>query len=107
MALNKLFGWDLWFAITLLAVVSGGWAVYGGLQSVAWMDVFTVIIMIAGGLMVTVLGLYMLSGDSHSLVEGFQVMIERNQASDGVWADVVRQNAPHIVPQRATTTGSR
>ncbi len=97
LALNKLFGWDLWLAIVVLAVVSGGWAVYGGLRSVAWMDVFTVIIMIAGGLMVTVLGLYMLSGPSHSLVEGFRVMIERNRATDGVWAEVVRQNAPHIV----------
>jgi len=95
--LNRLFGWDLWLAIVLLALVSGGWAVYGGLRSVAWMDVFTVIVMIAGGLMVTILGLYMLSGDSHSWVEGFKVMIERNQARDGVWAEVVRQNAPHIV----------
>jgi SSS family solute:Na+ symporter len=97
LALERLFGWDLWLAITLLAVVSGAWAVYGGLRSVAWMDVFTVIIMIAGGLMVTVLGLYMLSGESHSLIEGFRVMIERNRADSGVWAEVVRQNAPYIV----------
>lgn len=97
LALNKLFGWELWFAIAALAVVSGGWAVYGGLRSVAWMDVLTVIIMIAGGLMVTILGLYMLSGESHSLVEGVKVMLVRNQANDGVWAEVVRQNAPHIV----------
>jgi len=97
LALQKLFGWDLWPAIIVLALVSGGWAVYGGLRSVAWMDVFTVIIMIIGGLMVTILGLYMLSGESHSLVEGFQVMIERNQANTGIWAEVVRQNAPHIV----------
>jgi SSS family solute:Na+ symporter len=97
LALNKLFGWELWFAITALAVVSGGWAVYGGLRSVAWMDVFTVVIMIVGGVMVTVLGLYMLSGESHSLVEGVKVMLVRNQATDGVWAEVVRENAPHIV----------
>jgi SSS family solute:Na+ symporter len=97
LALNKLFGWELWFAIAALAVVSGGWAVYGGLRSVAWMDVFTVVIMIVGGVMVTVLGLYMLSGESHSLVEGVKVMLVRNQANDGVWAEVVRQNAPQIV----------
>jgi len=97
LALERLFGWDLWFAIALLAVVSGGWAVYGGLRSVAWMDVFTVVVMIAGGLMVTVLGLYMLSGESHSLIEGFRVMIERNRAEAGIWAEVVRQNAPHIL----------
>ncbi|MCU0913256.1 MAG: sodium/solute symporter [Planctomycetes bacterium] len=97
LALNQLFGWDLRLAVVILALVSGGWAVYGGLRSVAWMDVLTVIIMIAGGLMVTILGLDMLSGDAHSLIEGFRVMLERNQAHDGVWAQVVRQNAPHIV----------
>ncbi len=97
LALQKLFGWGLWPAIIVLALVAGGWAVYGGLRSVAWMDVFTVVIMIAGGLMVTILGLYMLSGESHSLVEGFRVMLERNQANTGIWAEVVSENAPHIV----------
>ena len=47
--------------------------------------------------MVTILGLDMLSGDQHSLVEGFKVMIERNQAKAGIWAEVVAQNAQHIV----------
>ena len=97
LALHKLFGWNLWFAIIALGVVAGSWAVYGGLRSVAWTDFFTVIVMIAGGLIVTVFGLYMLSGDSHSLVDGFRVMIERNQAKTGIWADVVSQNAQYIV----------
>ena len=93
LALQSLFGWDLWFSIIALAVVAGSWAVYGGLKAVAWTDFFTVIVMIAGGLMVTVLGLYMLSGDSHSLVEGWRIMIERNQAHAGVWQEVVARNA--------------
>ncbi|MEA1996068.1 MAG: Na+/glucose cotransporter, partial [Gemmatimonadota bacterium] len=97
LALHKLFGWDLWFAIAALGLVAGSWAIYGGLRSVAWTDLFTVIVMIAGGLMVTVLGLYMLSGDSHSLVHGFRVMIERNQAGSGVWAEAVARNAQNIV----------
>jgi len=97
LALHKLFGWNLWFAIIVLGVVAGSWAIYGGLKSVAWTDFFTVIIMLAGGLMVTILGLYMLSGDSHSLVEGFKVVIERNQAHDGIWAEVVARNAQRIV----------
>ena len=63
----------------------GSWAIYGGLRSVAWTDFFTVIVMVVGGVMVTLLGLDMLSGDSHSIVEGWQVMIERNQAHSGVW----------------------
>jgi SSS family solute:Na+ symporter len=53
--------------------------------------------MIAGGLMVTLLGLYMLSADSHSLIQGFKVMIQRNQAHDGIWATVVARNAQQIV----------
>lgn len=96
LALEKLFGWPLWFAIVALGVVAGSWAIYGGLRSVAWTDFLTVIVMLAGGLMVTVLGLYMLSGESHSLIEGFRVMIERNQATHGAWAEAVAQNAQHM-----------
>ena len=97
LALHKLFGWNLWFSIIALGVVAGSWAIYGGLMSVAWTDFLTVIVMILGGLMVSVLGLYMLSGESHSLVEGFKVMIERNQARDGIWAEVVARNAQELV----------
>jgi SSS family solute:Na+ symporter len=97
LALHKLFGWNLWFAIIVLGVVAGSWAIYGGLRSVAWTDFFTVIIMIVGGSIVTILGLYMLSEESNSLVEGFKIMITRNQAQSGIWKDVVVQNAPHIV----------
>ena len=99
LALHKLFGWNLWFAIVVLGVVAGSWAIYGGLKSVAWTDFFTVIIMLVGGLMVTLLGLYMLSGDSHSLVDGFRVMLERNQAKGGVWKEAVLQNARQMVHQ--------
>lgn len=97
LALHKLFGWNLWFAIIALGLVAGSWAIYGGLKSVAWTDFFTVIVMICGGFMVTILGLYMLSGDSHSLVEGFRVMLERNSANEGVWRQVVERNAQNIV----------
>ena len=97
LALQSLFGWGLWFSIIALAVVAGSWAVYGGLKSVAWTDFVTIIVMLIGGLMVTVAGLYDLSGDSHSLVEGIRVMLERNQAEAGVWAEVVARNAQNIV----------
>ncbi|MHC4394294.1 MAG: sodium:solute symporter family transporter [Planctomycetota bacterium] len=97
LALHKLFGWNLWFAIIALGLVAGSWAIYGGLKSVAWTDFFTVIIMICGGLMVTILGLYMLSGNSHSLVEGFRVMLERNSANEGLWSQVVERNAQNLV----------
>jgi solute:Na+ symporter, SSS family len=95
LALQALFGWNLQIAIVALAVVAGSWAIYGGLKSVAWTDFFTVIVMLAGGLMVTFLGLRMLSPDHGSVIEGWQVMIERNQAREGVWQEVVAQNAWH------------
>ena len=101
LALHALFGWNLWFAITALAIVAGVWAIYGGLASVAWTDFFTMIVMLAGGIMVTVLGLYMISGESHSLIEGMRVVIERNQAQDGIWAEVVAKNAQQIVQRDA------
>jgi len=101
LALHALFGWSLWFSIIALALVAGSWAIYGGLASVAWTDFFTMVVMLAGGVMVTILGLDMLSGDAHSVVEGFKVMLEANHAAEGTWAEVVARNAPNIV-QRAT-----
>ncbi|HXK95205.1 MAG TPA: sodium/solute symporter, partial [bacterium] len=97
LAVQTLFGWNLWFSIILLGVVAGGWAIYGGLKSVAWTDFFMLIAMVAGGIMVTVLGLYALSGDSRSLIEGVRVMIERNQAYTGVWAEAARHHAQQMV----------
>ena len=99
LALHTLFGWPLWFAIVALGVVAGSWAIYGGLRSVAWTDFYTIIIMIAGGLMVTLLGLYMLSGDEHSLAKGWQIMIENNRAESGIWAKAVAKNAQNLAAQ--------
>jgi SSS family solute:Na+ symporter len=100
-AIQKLFGWDLWFAVVVLAVAAGVWAIYGGLSSAAWADVFTVIVMVAGGLTVTILGLQSLSPDQ-SVVDGFKVMLDRNQAAKGVWAEAVARNVQNIVPGEAT-----
>ncbi|NQT15837.1 MAG: sodium/solute symporter [Planctomycetes bacterium] len=97
LALNKLFGWDLWLAIIVLGVVAGVWAIYGGLSSVAWTDLFTVTVMILGGVLVTVLGLQELAGESGSLVDGFQTMLQRNQALEGTWEEAVQRTAPNIV----------
>lgn len=96
LALQKLFGWNLWFSIIALGVVAGSWAIYGGLKSVAWTDFYTVIIMVVGGIMVTILGLYMLSGESHSLIQGWRVMIERNMAKDGIWVEVMTLHSQNM-----------
>ncbi len=92
-ALQSLFGWPLWFAIPVLGLVAGFWAIYGGLSSVAWTDLFTVIVMLIGGVLVTVLGLKALAGDSGSLLDGFSTMIEANRATSGTWREVVELHA--------------
>jgi SSS family solute:Na+ symporter len=103
-ALNALFGWPMWLAICALGFITGIWAIYGGLKSVAWMDFFTLFIMVAGGVTVAVLGLYMLSGSEHSLLKGWQIMIEANRAKTGIWQQAVAQNAQYMA---ATDTYNR
>ena len=97
LAVASLFGWDLWFSIVLLGIVAGSWAIYGGLSSVAWTDLFTVVVMIFGGILVTVLGLQMLDAEAGSISGGFRILLERNRADDGPWAEAVRTSAPHVV----------
>ena len=99
LALQSLFGWPFWPTIIILGVVAGVWSIYGGLSSVAWTSIPTVIIMLVGGLLVTIFGLKMLAGDSGSIIEGFKIMIENNQAKTGIWAEVVAKTAPDIVHQ--------
>ncbi|HSW46921.1 MAG TPA: sodium/solute symporter [Phycisphaerae bacterium] len=88
--------WNLWFAILLLGIVAGAWTIYGGLSSVAWTDFFALIIMIAGGFMVTFLGLAALDPEGHSVTEGWRVMIERNQGQSSLWADFIHRHARAI-----------
>ncbi|MEN6386631.1 MAG: sodium/solute symporter [Phycisphaerales bacterium] len=95
-AIHALFGWPMFGSICALGIITGVWAIYGGLKSVAWMDLFTLFIMIIGGVMVAIFGLYMLSGNDHSLIKGWEVMIEANRAKSGIWAQAVAQNAEYM-----------
>ncbi|MDZ7615571.1 MAG: sodium/solute symporter [Patescibacteria group bacterium] len=88
--------WEFWIALVALALVAGVWAIYGGLSSVAWTDLFTVVVMILGGLTVTILGLYLLAGEGGSLVDGIHTMIQRNQARQGTWAEAVARNTENL-----------
>lgn len=93
LALQILTGLDLWVCIVVIGFVSGIWAIYGGLSSVAWTDLFTVIVMFVGGTLVTILGLKSLSVDG-SMLDGFSIMLERNAATEGVWKQAVEANLP-------------
>lgn len=96
LALENLFGWDPWFAVIALGIVSGMWAIYGGLSSVAWTDLVTVAVMILGGLTVAVLGLNALCEEGDTLFDGFRTMIDRNQATRGAWAEAVKVNVHNL-----------
>lgn len=97
LALNALFGWNLYVAIAVLGIVAGAWAAYGGLSSVAWVDFYTMVIMLLGGIIVPVLGLYVISGDEHSIIAGFKFVMQANFAKDGAWAEAAAKNAQYIV----------
>lgn len=98
LALAGLFEWDLRVAILVLAIVAGVWAVQGGLSPVVWTDLFTIAIMVIGGLSVTYFGLLELAGDDGSVIEGFRVMMERNAATADPWRRAVEHVMPHILP---------
>ncbi|MCM2679056.1 SLC5 family protein [Echinimonas agarilytica] len=94
--INGLFGIDIITAILLISAMTGLWSIWGGLKSVAWMDLLTVIIMIAGGISVTVFGLMYLS-ETGSIVDGFGVMVERNLATYGDWKTAVDSNIGNLL----------
>jgi len=87
---------QLWISIVVLGIVAGFWAIYGGLSSVAWTDLFTVFVMVVGGITVTLLGLGVLAGDDGSLADGAALMIERNRAAQGPWREAVESNVEQL-----------
>jgi SSS family solute:Na+ symporter len=61
-AMKGMFGWDETLTIVCLAVLAGSYTIYGGLRSVAWTDFLQFVVMMLGGLVVTVIGLNKVGG---------------------------------------------
>jgi solute:Na+ symporter, SSS family len=95
LALNGFFGWPMPLCILLTGLFAGGWAVYGGLSSVAWTGVFTAVVKLTGASAVTILGLLAVDGKGH-LIDGFRTVIERNRAASGAWHDALQHILPHL-----------
>ncbi len=100
LALNGFFGWPMPVCIVLTGLFAGGWAIYGGLSSVAWTGVFTAVVKITGASAVTVLGLLAVNGHGN-IIDGFRTVIERNRAATGAWHDALSHVVSHL-----TTSGS-
>jgi solute:Na+ symporter, SSS family len=61
-ALEGMFGFSPYLTILGLAVLAGSYTIYGGLVSVAWTDFLQFVVLMAGGLIVAVIGLDRVGG---------------------------------------------
>ena len=61
-AMKGMFGIDERLTILFLAVLAGSYTIYGGLVSVAWTDFLQFVVMMLGGLIVTIIGLHNVGG---------------------------------------------
>lgn len=62
LALESMFGMDLIWAIILLGVLTGAYTIYGGLKSAAWTDFMQMGVLLVGGLLVPIIGLWKVGG---------------------------------------------
>jgi solute:Na+ symporter, SSS family len=62
LALESMFGMDLVWAIVFLGVLTGAYTVYGGLKSAAWTDFMQIAVLLAGGILVPLIGLWKVGG---------------------------------------------
>lgn len=90
-AMKGMFGLDETVTIVGLAVLAGSYTIYGGLVSVAWTDFLQFVVMMGGGLIVTVLGLHRVGGLHELMVaapEKFKIiypLTDKEYPWFGVW----------------------
>jgi len=61
-ALEGMFGFPAYGTIFALAILAGSYTIYGGLISVAWTDFLQFVVLMAGGLIVAIIGLDRVGG---------------------------------------------
>ncbi|HOY57813.1 MAG TPA: sodium transporter, partial [Verrucomicrobiota bacterium] len=90
-AMRGMFGIDETTTIVCLALLAGSYTIYGGLISVAWTDFLQFVVMMLGGLVVTVLGLHQVGGLGelmHAAPEKFKIIYpitDKDYPWFGVW----------------------
>jgi SSS family solute:Na+ symporter len=91
-AMNGMFGFDESLTILCLAVLAGSYTIYGGLKSVAWTDFLQFVVMMLGGLVVTVIGLSKAGGLAHLMQSSpekfkmFYPITDKDYPWFGVWS---------------------
>ena len=69
-ALNILFGFDLVRSIWAMTILAGLFTIWGGMLTVAWTNVFQSVLLLSGGLLVFILGLFEIGGINEIIGEG-------------------------------------
>lgn len=76
LTIQQVMGLPLFWGVVLLALMAGVYSIYGGLKAVAMTDVIQVVVLVAGGIVTTVLAVSALS-DTGSVVDGFNQLCTR------------------------------
>jgi SSS family solute:Na+ symporter len=64
-ALETMFGLNIYWGIVVLGLLTGAYTIYGGLRSAAWTDFMQMGVLLTGGILVPVLGLSKVGGLFH------------------------------------------
>lgn len=78
LALESMVGVDAIYGIWFFALVTGAYTIYGGLTSAVWTDFLQMWVLLAGGILVPILGLLHVGGLPHlvhDLPQKFQVFL--------------------------------
>lgn len=90
-ALRVMFDLNETVTIVAMAALAGSYTIYGGLKSVAWTDFIQFVVMMVGGLVVTLVGLDKVGGLGalmHEVPEKFKIVYPANDPEFpwfGVW----------------------
>ncbi len=76
LAINSITGVDITTALLALGIFTGGYSLYGGLKAVAFTDIIQVILLVAGGLMISWITLDQISGGGGAIA-GFNELINQ------------------------------
>lgn len=95
LALSGFFGWPLLWCIIGTGIFAGGWAVYGGLNTVAWTGLLTAVVKIGGVGLLTIFALKAMT-PSGGIIDGFMYVMQINMAETGVWKQAVEASAPNL-----------
>ncbi len=76
LAISSLTGLESSYGLIILAVITLAYSLYGGLKAVAMTDIIQVVLLILGGIVVTVISLNKIS-DGAGVIQGFGMLMEQ------------------------------